>query len=179
MSAEQPESPATSPIRQPALSQPVPTYTVQTVRAWGRVPAVTFDDETRSLVVAVRGVVRNSIPNTAVGRSALHAWKQHVTKQVGERRGVRPWSPNDEYAVSLGLRFHLQNHWNREVDIDNYCKPVLDAVAAGLFDPEPDRVTKWRGYPEHRFRTLLIHRLRDGAYPEQEGVVVIVSARSP
>ena len=179
MSVDPQASSTHSPIRASALSQPVPTYTVQTVRAWGRVPAVKFADETRALVVAVRGVVRNSIPNTEPGRSALHAWKQHVTKQVGERRGVRPWSANDEYAVSLGLRFHLQNHWNREVDIDNYCKPVLDAVAAGLFDPEPDRVTKWRGYPEHRFRTLLIHRLRDGAYPEQEGAVVIVSARAP
>lgn len=76
------------------------------------------------------------------------------------------------------MRLHLQDHWSREVDVDNYRKPVLDAVAAGLFDPEPDRVTRWRGYPGHRFRTLLVHRLRDGAYPEREGAVVIVSARA-
>ena len=157
----------------------VPLYTVRMVPGWGRVPTVQLDGETRALVVAVRGVVRNSIPNTAPGRAALHEWKRLVTRQVGGRRGERPWSPHDEYAVSLGLRFHLPNHWNREVDVDNYCKPVLDAVAAGLFDPEPDGVTRWRGYPEHRFRTLLVHRLRDGSYPAQEGAVIVVSGRPP
>ena len=156
----------------------VPTYSVRPVVGWGRVPMVSFAGETRSLAVSVRGVVRNSIPNTAVARAALHEWKRRVTRGVGERRGDRPWSPHDEYAVSLALRFHLPNHHNREVDIDNYCKPVLDAVAAGLFDPEPDEVTKWRGYPEHRFHTLLVHRLRDGSDPMDEGVVVMVSARS-
>ena len=179
MTANEPVQSIRPPMDAPRESAAVPAFTVRSVQGWGRVPMVRYTGETRSLVVAIDGVVRNSIPNTQKARAELHEWKRRVTQAVGGRRGARPWNPHDMYTVSLALRFHLPNHHNREVDIDNYCKPVLDAVAAGLFDPAPNDVTGWRGYPEHRFRTLLVHRLRDGADPAQEGVVIAVSTRSP
>ena len=92
-------------------------------------------------------------------------------------RGSIQWDSNGKYAVSVGMRFNRENHRNQNLDVDNYIKPTLDAVAAGLFCDEatdPWENEFWK-YDDSNFRTLLIHRLPDTPDPESEGVAIYVS----
>ena len=67
------------------------------------------------------------------------------------------------------------------MDVENFTKPVVDAIAAGLFCEEqkdPKDIATWN-YDDSNFNTLLIHRLPDAAEPEDEGIVISVSSSAP
>ncbi len=141
-----------------------------------RIPTVGFADAERHLAVSVIGQIVNSVTERT---DKLRDWKVQVTTEVKAARGGEVWSATDDYAVSLALSFHPANHGNRSLDAENFIKPIIDALAAGLFcDPgtDPRTIARWN-YDDSNFNTLLIHRLPDPYDPEDEGVDIFVSSR--
>ena len=123
--------------------------------------------------------VRGTIVNSFTGGPPQQAWKSKVASAIKGARDGSPWDPDDLYAVTVRFRFHPANHQNQELDVENYVKPVVDAVAAGLFQEEekdPSEIEKW-DFPDSNFRTLLIHRAADPKDKDSEGVHVSVSVR--
>jgi hypothetical protein len=77
------------------------------------------------------------------------------------------------------MTFHPGNHGNRPLDAENFIKPILDALAAGLFcdnQTEPMDIEHWN-YDDSNFNTLLVHRLDDALNPRDEGTAIAVSSR--
>ena len=63
-------------------------------------------------------------------------WKFDIAMARRERRGEMPWR-SDEYAVSIGLVF--SDDGGNDRDVDNLFKPILDATATVLFQPNLER----------------------------------------
>ena len=137
---------------------------------------IEFEDPVKSLFSTwVQGTIINSITGQT---NKLRDWKVKVARAVKAERGGAPWSPHDLYAVTLEFRFHR----NQILDVDNFVKPVLDGLAAGLFCPEdtdPDEIPRFdihHGVDDSNFWILLIHRQPDPPSPEEEGVRLFVSS---
>lgn len=141
------------------------------------VPAVSYTSERREhLQLEVRGEIVNE--SSEQGGKKLE-WKRQLASAIRASRGRDPWVPGDNYAISLALRFHPGYHGGptQDLDVENYVKPIVDAIAAGLFcDPQtnPLAIRRW-DYDDSNFNTLLVHRLPDTDLPEDEGVAVFVS----
>ena len=143
------------------------------------VPVIALPDAARSLQRHVSGVIINSITDGPRGRERQQLWKVSVASGVKAERGAEPWSPQDSYAISLSFRFHPGNHGNRPLDVENFVKPVVDALAAGLFCPaeqNPQDIKGWK-FDDSNFNTLLLRRLEDAQSREDEGIAICVSAR--
>ena len=145
------------------------------------VPVIGIPGASRRASLPVRGEVGNSVPTSERGRKTLQAWKLKVASDVRSKRGVTQWDPADRYAVTLGFSFCPQLHGGgaQELDVENYVKPTLDALAAGLFsEPGEDlaSIPRW-DYDDSNFSTLLIHRLPDAPTADVEGVAIFVSAK--
>ena len=155
------------------------TFKESRIGGWS-VPTIEFSEPARApLRVAVSGVIINSIVDGARNRERQQDWKVQVASEVKSARGAQAWDARDEYAISLAMRFHMGSHGNRDLDAENFVKPVIDAIAAGLFcsnSTDPDGIAKW-GYDDSNFKTLLIHQLPDAARRADEGVAVCVSVR--
>ena len=140
---------------------------------------IEFDRPVRTLTpVPVTGTIINSVTQQ---KKKLQTWKRTVASAIKEARGQAPWDPRHRYAVTLNFRFHPANHGFQELDVENFIKPVLDAVAAGLFVEEhidPNHLQHW-SFDDSNFRTLLIHRGPNPSNPNGEGVQVFVSAQEP
>ena len=123
--------------------------------------------------------VHGTVVNSFTGGRNQQDWKRTVASAVKTARDGSPWDPLDLYAVSLEFRFHVDNHGSQELDVENYVKPVVDAVAAGLFldeEKDPSGIERW-DFPDSNFRTLLIHRAADPKDKHGEGVHISVSVR--
>ena len=145
------------------------------VGGWS-VPAVRFADEVRGLELRVSGEIVNSITER---KDAQLDWKRRIASEVREARGGGPWDTGQRYAISLTLRFCPSLHGHRsDLDVENFVKPVLDGLAAGLFSPpgQDPRAIERFNYDDSNFSTLFIHRLPDATRPEDEGVAISVSA---
>lgn len=140
------------------------------------VPALEFANPARApLRLPVTGTIINSITER---KESLQDWKVKIATAVKATRST-PWHPGNDYAITLSLSFHPANHGNRDLDVENYVKPILDALAAGLFcEPQtaPHNIAHWN-YDDSNFNTLLIHRLPNAAAPDQEGIAICASAR--
>ncbi len=131
------------------------------------------------------GTIINSTVDGERGRERQRNWKIQVASAVREKRGLDPWDSDDEFAVSIGLRFHADNHGGQtdvhgraKLDAENFIKPIVDAIAAGLFSDDSldlNSIERW-DYDDSNFNTLLIHRLDDPQAPPDEGVIICVSA---
>ena len=152
------------------------TISYQQIGTW-TVPTIKLTDASRSLQRHISGVVINSVPGGQTGQQ--QSWKVLVASGIKEMRGKEPWNSDDHYAVSLGFTFHPANHGNQPLDVENFVKPVVDALAAGLFCPaelNPQDIERWK-YDDSNFNTLLIHRFKDADHREDEGVAIYVSAQ--
>lgn len=147
----------------------------RTVGGWS-VPVVRFADEARGLERRLSGEIINSITEK---KDAQLAWKRMIAAEVKGARGGGPWDARWRYAISLAMRFCPALHGHRsDFDVENFVKPVLDGLAAGLFCP-PDQDPRAIGrfnYDDSGFGTLFIHRLPDAPHPDDEGVAIRVSA---
>lgn len=152
----------------------------RTVDGWS-VPAVRLADEARGLELRVSGEIVNSITTSQRAKAAQLEWKQRIASEVRDARGGGPWDAGQRYAISLALRFCPALHGNRPLDVENFVKPVLDGLAAGLFSPpgQDPRLIRRFNYDDSNFSTLFIHRLPDAARPDGEGVAISVSAAAP
>ena len=142
-------------------------------------PTITLTNAKRELPpTAVLGTIVNSVVDGPPGRRRQQDWKVRVATEIKARRGCNPWDPGARYAISLGLSFHPKNHGNRPLDAENFVKPVIDAVAAGLFcssQTDVSEISHWN-HDDSNFATLLIHRLADATTQEAEGMVVFISS---
>ena len=145
------------------------------VDGW-RVPTVRFADEERGLELRVSGEIVNSVTER---KDAQLAWKREIAAQAKAVRRDGPWDARRRYAVSLAMRFCPALHGHRsDLDVENFAKPVLDGLAAGLFCPpeqDPRAIGRF-DYDDSGFGTLFIHRLPDATRPDDEGVAIRVSA---
>ena len=150
------------------------------ISGW-EVPTVAFASPTREpLALLVLGEVVNQVTDKAKAPKQRD-WKVHVAASVKEARGGGPWDPRVNYAISLAFRFHPGLHGgpNQSLDVENFMKPVLDAVAAGLFcddETEPRSIQRW-DYDDSNFSTLFVHRLGNTPDLGEEGVAVFVSCK--
>lgn len=162
-------------------------FTERKIEGW-TVPTIEFSRPSRPyLRVAVNGVIINSIVDGARGRERQQNWKAQVASKVKAEREPYLWSSDHRYAISIGFIFHPDNHGRQvncrgqaKLDVENFVKPVVDAIAAGLFCPdstEPQNIERW-GYDDSNFNTLLIHRLPDARTRAGEGIAISVSARA-
>lgn len=136
-------------------------------------------DEAHPLCAPVHGVIGNSVPTGQRGKDVLARWKVQVASRVKEARGECPWQAGDSYAITVGFSFHMPSHGNRKLDVENFVKPAIDALAAGLFchtQVNPQDIQRW-DYDDSNFTTLLIHRLPDAVSREAEGAAIVVSSR--
>lgn len=140
---------------------------------------IEFENPVRALSSTwVPGTIINSITEH---KEKLRRWKRTVASSIKKARGGAPWDPCRFYAITLEFRFHPANHGYQSLDVENFLKPVIDAVAAGLFcekEEDPLKIEHWN-YDDSNFRTLLIHRAADPLSAHQEGVHVFVSVRRP
>lgn len=143
------------------------------VGGWS-VPAVRFADEARGLELRISGEIVNSITER---KDAQLEWKRRIASEVRDARGGGLWDAGQRYAISLALRFCPATHGNQPLDVENFVKPVLDGLAAGLFSPpgQDPRAIERFNYDDSNFSTLFIHRLPDAARPDDEGVAISVS----
>ena len=138
------------------------------------VPTIEFRGAARMPVCVS---VWDKIINASDDRTNQHPWKAKIASAVREKRGAKHWCADDEYAISLTMRFHLGTHGGQKLDADNFVKLILDAIAAGLFSSSNPSVSESWDFPDYNFKTLLIHRLPDAATCCYEGIAVCVSVR--
>ncbi len=149
----------------------------ESIGPW-RVAAVSFKAATQSLAVPVLSIVGNSVPTSERGKQRLAAWKTSVVTCVKTRRGPTPWDSRLRYAISVGFSFHPAAHGNQPLDVENFTKPSLDALAAGLFcmdEQDPASIPRY-DYDDSNFLYLFVHRLPDAQVESDEGAAFYVSA---
>lgn len=145
------------------------------------VPVVGFRAAPRTVSLRVMREVGNSVPTSNRGQAVQQAWKVAVASQVKAERGDEPWDPANEFAITLAFSFCPALHGgpSQKLDVENFVKPTVDALAAGLFcesETDPASISHWN-YDDSNFNTLLIHRLLDAERRDDEGVAVFVSAK--
>ena len=138
-----------------------------------------------SINLPIMGYIANSIPTSQAGKKRLDEWKVLVASEVKAMRGQKAWNPQIRYAIAISFSFNPRLHGNRRrsdgqvhLDVENFIKPVVDGLAAGLFcdnDKDPSRIEHWN-YDDSNFNTLLIHRLPDATSCDGEGIAICVSS---
>ncbi len=139
--------------------------------------AVRFAAANEPLFVPVLGIVGNSVTTSESGERRRKDWRIAVVSAVKESRGPNPWDPRQMYAISLGFRFNLDLHGNQRFDVENYIKPTIDAIAAGLFchnSQNPEEIQRY-DFDDSNFRYLFIQRLADAPSESEEGVAICIS----
>lgn len=123
----------------------------------------------------VFGRIVNSVPSPNDKENQLE-WKRTVAKSVYLNKTSELHSPKDYYAISLNMRFNIKNHHAKKLDVENYVKPIVDAIAMGLFSHgiDLDKITKFDA-DDSNFHHLYIERSNDVSNPTEEGVVIVVS----
>ena len=123
---------------------------------------LTFNGGAMPVCWRVEGPIINSATKH---RDELRKWKVRLAREVKAKRG-RDWDP-DEHRYAVTLHFRFRHRTNQKLDVDNYVKPILDGLAAGLFLPEdkdPGDLPTFaahHGVDDSTFRDLLIRRLDD------------------
>ncbi len=149
--------------------QPIGRWAIRVIR---------FESPVKCLAVSGSGVVANSVPTTDTGKRRLIEWKRRVADTARQSRGDTPWDSKLLYSVSVGFAFHPRAHGSQPLDIENFIKPSIDALAAGLFcRPDEDAAAIPRyNYDDSNIRYLFVQRLPDVARESEEGAAFFVSA---
>lgn len=159
------------------MVEPEMSMNVVSVGPW-RMLAVEFKDSEASLSVPVVAPVGNSITTSQSGKRRTEAWKRAVAVRTKAARNRCVWSPGWAYAVSVGFAFSPALHGYQPLDVENFLKPALDALAAGLFcpgDQDASAIERY-DYDDSGFRYLFVQRLADARSPDEEGAALYVSA---
>lgn len=149
----------------------------QLVGNW-ELPVLAHRNETHRLVVAVVAPIGNSVSTSARGKQRTADWKVKVAERMKNLRGASAFDPAWPLALTVGFSFCPGLHGNQRLDIENFLKPTLDAVAAGLFCDrllEPAEIVRYN-FDDSNFRYLLVQRLTDSSNNESEGAALVVSA---
>ena len=158
------------------------TFKQRQIGEW-RVSTIEFSNaKSAPLCLPIKGYIANFVPpESDVGKMRSSLWKPLIASEVKDARGASAWNASSEFAISLAFSFNTNSGWHgrRPLDVENFVKPVVDAIAAGLFcckSTDPRSIAKWC-YDDSNFKTLLIHRLPDAETRCDEGIAVCVSVR--
>ena len=78
------------------------------------------------------------------------------------------------------MKFHLKTHGGRKLDAENFLKPILDAVAAGLFaseDTNPSEITRY-DFDDSNFDNVYFEKLTPAERFEDECVIITISQKT-
>ena len=136
---------------------------------------LSFDGD-KPIMTLVRGRIENSVTEN---KERSKAWKQKITQQIMKKRdGVQ--NNENHYAISVSMKFHLKTHGNLKLDAENYLKPILDGVAAGLFVPDntnPSEISHFN-YDDSNFDKVYFEKLSHALTFEDEFVIITISQKS-
>ena len=141
------------------------------------VPTVSFTSMVRvPICLRVGGEIVNEFTDKTAKKLE---WKRRLASEVKLMRGDTPWDSGDDYAISLALKFYPGYHGGsaQRLDVENFIKPIIDAIAAGLFcDTHTDtsKIERW-DFGDSNFNTLFVHRFPDTGDPEAEGIATYIS----
>ena len=138
-----------------------------------------FSYLTNSESIIIQKTINDKIINSIVDspkKQELLEWKQKIAKLVYDERNGRNFSPDSHYAISLSLRFSPSLHGNVKLDVENYIKPILDGIAAGLFcqiEQDLAQITRFN-YDDSNFNKLFVEKL-DDCNSEDEGLIITIA----
>ena len=144
-----------------------------------KIPVATLYQETNDLCFTVKGIIGNFAATSDRGKRLYQEWKRLVASKAKSLRGTTAWNPESLYCITCGFIFHMPSHGNRKLDVENFIKPTLDALAAGLFcseDQDPNKIERY-DYDDSNFRFMFIQRLADAKSENDEGVVINISVQ--
>ena len=99
----------------------------------------------------------------SAGQPGVETWKEEIESRVRAARGDEYWPDCESGSYAITLMFAVAN----PSDVDNLAKPVIDAVARGLFPFRPN--------DDSCFTRLLVHRFMS----ERSCVLIRVSRPRP
>lgn len=133
-----------------------------------------LEDSNPIIQKIINGKIINSVVDSNKKQELL-MWKQKIAKSVYDERNGQIHSPNNHYTVSLSLRFCPSLHGNAKLDVENYIKPILDGISAGLFceiEQDPTQITRFN-YDDSNFDRLYVEKL-DDCNPIEEGIMISI-----
>lgn len=142
------------------------------------ISALAVEGATAIAAFPIMGTIVNSVPGPRTGNQRLAEWKIAIAVATKTARGPSRWDPRWMYTITVGFAFHAPTHGNKPSDVENFVKPCMDALAAGLFslDEIDARTIKQFNYDDSNFVRLFIQRLPDVPSKEEEGIALYVSA---
>jgi Holliday junction resolvase RusA-like endonuclease len=121
-------------------------------------------------------LVSGEIVNSISTREKSLPYKRKVAKAI--KSVTCKHSPANTYAISLSMKFCSRILWARKLDVDNFLKPLLDGIAAGLFcDTDADSIEHF-SFDDSNFLKLYVERLSNTMHANEEGVIVTISKLS-
>ena len=141
--------------------------------------SIEFRNSSFTMCDVVFGMIANFTPTTVGGRERLQNWKHKLSIQIkSKRKSIQ--DPNRIYAITIGMKFHPLTHGNQKFDLDNYSKPIIDAIAAGLFcddDEDLSILTKYNKFDDSNFQHIYLERLPDADTSQDESIIILVSQK--
>ena len=137
-----------------------------------------FPNKGKLVSIIIYGIIANVSPSTKGGREKLQHWKRKIAMEIQSKHGNISFNPNNQCCISVGMRFHTPTHGNQKLDLDNFIKPIVDGIAAGLFSDDKEdlsHLTKYNQFDDSNFRYLYMERLPDALEEQQEGISVVIS----
>lgn len=105
-------------------------------------------------------------------RPSYRAWVAALDAAAADAAALALFVPADLYSLRMELRLYSQ--WGQESDLDNYVKPIQDALAAhGVFGAAKHVGSSMRG--DERIDHLDLRRRRVSS-PDEAGVLAEVWA---
>lgn len=142
--------------------------------------SIKFRNSSFTMYDIVFGMIANFTPTTLGGRKRLQDWKRKISIQIkSARKSIQ--NPDKIYAITIGMKFHPLTHGNQKFDLDNYSKPIIDAIAAGLFcddDEDLSILTEYNKFDDSNFQHIYLERLPDADTSQDESIIILVSQKS-
>ena len=152
-------------------------YAEREIGSW-TVPTVEFASTDQDPIrIPISGYIVNSVTER---KDRLQSWKVAVSSKVKSKRGGKAWNPQTQYAIAISFSFNISagKHGYTPLDVENFTKPILDAIAAGLFcneETDVNNIQHWC-YDDSNFNTLFFHRLPDAVSSTDEGIAICISS---
>ena len=142
---------------------------------YNKISYLNFDGD-EPIMTLIRGRIVNSVDEN---KERSKAWKEKITREIIKKRdGVQ--NNEKQHAISVSMKFHLKTHGGRKLDAENFLKPILDAVAAGLFaseDINPSEITRY-DFDDSNFDNVYFEKLTPAVRFEDECVIITISQKT-
>lgn len=123
----------------------------------------------------ISGKIINSVVDSNRKQELLE-WKRKIAKSIFILLNDKSISPDRNHAISLSIQFSPTLHGNAKLDVENYVKPIVDGIAAGLFcsnNQDPLKIDKF-DYDDSNFNKLFVEKL-DDCNSKDEGLIITIA----